>query len=548
MSHAAPVFTLHAISRSFGHEALVRKEKLLRKIASQRQFRAKELACLHDTLNFMRAYPDNARILRQTTELVPRLRENAKAATLRNTGFPGSSNSHPYSYAVLQRMVRLFPGCLEIDWNEVEETRSLEETLSLLVTLGENQGLEDTRLTLQEWLEGCKANDEQTGLELVLEMLDYSMFSPRAQTSLFEICELPVVYHLRLPGSGRCEVVFPPARLHYQKRDIRRERFDLTRRILAPIGKISTMSRAHGRKLIDISLAALCSRNLEIYPLTNANPRDVTVADCGRGLQVVLVGVLPEFRSVLESLFFFLILKNGVPIAYGPAGVFLGCCEMGINLFPEFRGGEIRYLYAEFMRVLHHVLGVHYFFLTPYGMGEDNEDAIRSGAFWFYRKLGFKTTNPEVEALAQVEEAKMKAESSYRSNTRTLRRLAQTEAVLDFSHGSCKPTDFGKLGLLQSRYITQRFRGDRRRAEAHSAAAVAKLLGISHEGRALRSLAPMLYMIPTLRAWSAEDKAHLAEIIRAKDSRSEIRATRLFSRHSTFRAAIAALAQTGDEI
>ena len=39
--------------------------------------------------------------------------------------------------------------------------------------------------------------------------------------------------------------------------------------------------------------------------------RDVSVAECGRGLQVVLVGVVPEFRGVLESLYFFLILKNG---------------------------------------------------------------------------------------------------------------------------------------------------------------------------------------------------------------------------------------------
>ena len=96
---------------------------------------------------------------------------------------------------------------------------------------------------------------------------------------------------------------------------------------------------------------------------------------------------------------------------------------MGINLFPEFRGGEIRHLYAQFMRVLHHHLGVEYFFLTSYGMGEGNEDAIRSGAFWFYRKLGFRAANPEVEALARTEEARMHAAPGYRSDRRMLRRL-----------------------------------------------------------------------------------------------------------------------------
>lgn len=165
-----PVFTLHAISRSFGSKAIVRKENLLRKIASQRRFRAKELTCLHDTLNFMRAYPDNPLILGRITELVRSLRRHARGAALQNTGFPGSSNWCAYSYAVLQRMVRLLPGCLAIDWDEVEDTEPLEGALSLLVTLGESQGLEDTRLTLQEWLERCKADPEQTDLEVVLEI------------------------------------------------------------------------------------------------------------------------------------------------------------------------------------------------------------------------------------------------------------------------------------------------------------------------------------------------------------------------------------------
>jgi len=142
----------------------------------------------------------------------------------------------------------------------------------------------------------------------------------------------------------------------------------------------------------------------------------------------------------------------------------------------------------------------------------------------------------------------MKSDPSYRSSTRTLRRLSHTEAALDLSHGSCEPTDFGKLGVLQSRYIAERFRGDRKRAEAWCGATVAEILGIPHEGRALTSLAPLLCMIPTLAAWSIRDKARLVDIIRAKDSRSEIRAARLFSRHQAFRASIARLAQTGEAI
>jgi len=62
-------------------------------------------------------------------------------------------------------------------------------------------------------------------------------------------------------------------------------------------------------------------------------------------------------------------------------------------------------IYAEFMRAMHHLAGARYFYIIPYGMGVDNEEALRSGAFWFYRKMGFRPTNPDIEALARSEEA-----------------------------------------------------------------------------------------------------------------------------------------------
>lgn len=536
-----PVHALHALSRTFGRTAAWRKTHLLREIAKTKRFRARELLVLHDTLDFMRAYPDDPALRRSVLDQAARLREHAGPARLDDTGFPGSRNTYAYSYGVLQQMVRLQPGCLEVDWDSVEDEQPLLDALELLVTPGENQGLEDIRITLREWLDRCKHDPGRTDLEFLLELFDRSLLPPQVRVHLFEKCDLPVVYDLGLPGTGRCEVSWPAGTIHYQKRDIPREKFPLAPRIRRPIGALETLDGPTGAALVGRSLAALCSRNLEIYPLIYANSRDVVYARCGRGLHLALVGVQPEFRSPLESLYFFLLLKNGVPIAYGPASVFAGCCEMGINLFPEFRGGEIRYLYAQFMRVLHHHLGVEYFFLTSYGMGEGNEDAIRSGAFWFYRKLGFRAANPEVEALARAEEARMREEPEYRSDRRMLRRLAPTAAYLDLSGDRRTPVDFGRLGVLQSRYLTEEFGGDRVRGEERCARRVARILKTPRDGRATRSLAPLLCMIPNLSKWSARDRARLARALKAKDARSEVKAARLLNEHDTLRAALARL-------
>jgi hypothetical protein len=509
-----PVEKLHAVSRSFGKKAAGAKLRLLDRIVEAPRLTKRELRLLAETIDFLRAYPDDAAVRERIRLLVPRL--------------PPAEIVYPYSYGVLLRLIRLFPGRLEVEWEEVDDESPTLDTLELLVQPGESQGLEDTRIPLRDWLRGSKPAGK-TDLEFIIDLLERSSLPPPVRVFLFESCNLPVRYR----DPGRCSLELPPKRIHYQRRDVERTRFPLEPVIRKPIGPVQ---RA-GRTVIDIALQALCARGLEIFPLIWANPADVVLVDCGKGLRVALVGVLPEWRSPLESLYFFLVLKNDVPIAYGPASVFLGCCEMGINLFPEFRGGEIRVVYAQFMRVLHNRLGVDYFFLTRYGMGESNPDAIRSGAFWFYRKLGFLPTSPAVEELARKEEARMRARPGYRSDRRMLRRLSKTEAYLDLSGGRCRPFDFGHLGIAQSRFVAEAFGGDRALAEKRCASRIGRLLGIA-DGRALRNLAPILSMIPGLPKWSRRDKAALARILKAKDARCEARAAHLFKTHPLLEAAL----------
>jgi hypothetical protein len=49
---------------------------------------------------------------------------------------------------------------------------------------------------------------------------------------------------------------------------------------------------------------------------------------------------------------------------------------------------------------------------------------VDSGAFWFYRKLGFRPTDPEVARLVGREEGRMRKTPGYRSSKRTLEKLA----------------------------------------------------------------------------------------------------------------------------
>ncbi|MBI5710677.1 MAG: hypothetical protein HZC42_10295 [Candidatus Eisenbacteria bacterium] len=442
---------------------------------------------------------------------------------------------YPYSYGVVRRLVRLLPRRLDIHWKAIRDETALLDTLDLVVTPGETQGLEDVRIPTRDWFAACRPPGARGDLEFLVLLLERSGLSPALQAHLFERCDLP----LRYAGPPACAIELPAPRIHYQRSPIQRERCAIEPVIRQPI---PTPARG-GQAVIDVALLALCARTLEIHPLIYADPAGVRVADCGRGVRVALIGVRREFRSPLETLHVFLVVKNGVPVAYGPAAVFMGCCELGMNLFPGFRGGEVRWLYAQLMRVLHHVLAVDHFFVTRYGIGDGNDEAIESGAFWFYRRLGFRPTSARVETLAREEEARMAARPGHRSDRRTLRRLSHTEAALDLSNGRCRPMDLGRLGVAQSRFIARAFSGDRALSERRCVARVKRLLGPGGDGWALRALSPLLCMIPDLPRWSGRERAALARIVRAKDAPCEIPAARRFKRHGRLEAALRVLAE-----
>jgi len=387
------------------------------------------------------------------------------------------------------------------------------------------------------WFDAARAARE-TALEAALRIFRGAPLPETACIHIWESLELTATIPLTDPGTGRCEVVLPAKGIHFQHRPVPRESFPLPPRIRRPLSRSRRLPPDQGQRVLDVALTALCSRNLEIYPLVYADPHDVTRTDVGRGVSIVITGIKPEFRSVPESDLFFVIVKNGIPVAYGPASVFLGCCEMGVNLFPEFRGGEIRFLYAQLLRCLHHLAGAQYFFLVAYGMGEDNPEALKSGAFWFYRRLGFRAANPDVEALAQAEEAIMARRPGHRSDLATLRKLSHTEAYLDLSRRKCRPIDMGRLGRAVTHLVTTEYGGDREAAMHGTARRMIDVLEIRdhakwgpHEKEALRRMGPVAALVPDLTDWQRRERAGFVAWIRAKGAGSELACAKLGSAH-----------------
>jgi hypothetical protein len=285
-------------------------------------------------------------------------------------------------------------------------------------------------------------------------------------------------------------------------------------------------------------------RYRELYGTTLGDPHSVVKADLGRGAVLYLWGLPPERRLPLRAYLAGFTLKNGVPINYVEA---IGLCEwveVGFNTFYTFRRGETAWIYAQLLRCLCRHMGAKCISVYPYQIGEGNEEAIESGAFWFYRKLGFRSGRADLRQLTEREEQRLSRNPRYKTTLRTLRRLAQAHVFYelpDAESGAWDRFSTRNLGLRVNQRMAREFGGDSEHIRRISVNDVSRALGVSTEQwkdaerRAFENWALVLALIPDLVRWTAKEKADLVQIVRAKANRDEMHYLRLTQQHPRLR-------------
>jgi hypothetical protein len=240
-------------------------------------------------------------------------------------------------------------------------------------------------------------------------------------------------------------------------------------------------------------------------------------------------------------------LKNGVPINYIEAIGLFEWIEIGFNTFYAYRDGETAWIFAKVLRLLVQLLGVKCISVYPYQIGLGNEEAIASGAFWFYRKLGFRPGRPDLLKLTEREEKKIAANPKYRTSARTLRRLATGHIFYELpqaERGAWDSFSMRNVGLAVNRLMAKQFDGDASKFRAAASARLAPLLGVKPdrftplEQRAFSDFAVVLALVREVVRWSREERQLLARIIRSKMGTDERRYIRLAQAHARLRHAL----------
>ena len=297
----------------------------------------------------------------------------------------------------------------------------------------------------------------------------------------------------------------------------------------------------------------MITRARDLYAFQHGDPDDVRLIDYGDGLQFAAIGLRPEYRLLLDTVYGFLTLKNGIPTGYVLSRSYFNSSEVAYHVFETFRGGESALIYGRALAMLRHLFGADAFTVEPYQMGYNNEDAQKSGAWWFYYKLGFRPLDPAVKRLIRTELTRIRRNPAHRSSWATLNELSSKNMF--FYLGKPRKNirgiiSLGNIALAVSSYLGQRFGSERERGLRVCENEAAQLLGVGSfrgftttERLAWQRWSPVILALPGVEHWSRKEKRDLVEVARAKGGRRESDYVRLFDAHRRLRRALLKLAR-----
>ena len=560
MSPEEMVEALRSARTAVGRGPRAEKMRLLRELSREPITTARLLRGYHDLLLFLAAYPDSAAMLKVVEGELKRLASIVKerpglAARLVDTGIANTEIVHPFTLDMTRWLVGRLGADVELDWDDGSLGEAMDEFLHALVPTVERDGLYADHLTTQEWFALAKGSRRASDAGWLVEQFGRLEGPASLRDHAFDSLSVAVRWRLRAAGFSRPTARFPRRPIFYQEEPILRQ-IDLRSLVAKRLGPPKYLARRRAEEVLDACRTTLCVRHREIDTLTYANPGEVALYRLERGIDVAVFGMTPERRLPIESYFGFIVARNRVPMGYGGGWVFFERCEIGVNIFDEFRGGESAFAFAQVIRVYKWLFGATRFCVDPFQFGAGNREAIHSGAFWFYYRLGFRPIDAKLRALADEEAGKLRASPRHRTSAPMLRKLARAKLGLSFDEADDQlpELDLTKLGLALTAEIGKRFRGDRRRAEEESAVDVMRMLKTgsmkkwpAEERDAFRRLALMVHPLKAVARWPRPAKDKLLKAMRAKGGpRERDYATRL-QRIPELRSALAQLAGAAPE-
>lgn len=386
-----------------------------------------ELIRLHEIVLFLRAFPQDATVARLCDDVLHsfggRMADQEEAVDVglfddpEISGIAGTAVSTNFSHQFARSLAARHGGAISIDWENFPRPDRLGSVLGRLIPLSYEDYAVEPHVDWQDWFQRVWLEKESRS--------SVDWLTRRVDAITYDLLEIPLRWDLRDSAASRSALRLPKGKRFYHFGPfLKRGDVSIEKELGAPPIPVHRLGASEAAAVLGVIVDASAARYRELYGFEHPDHKHIYHADFGRGVDVYVFGVPPEDRLPLRACHSAMFFKNGVPMGYVEALSLFERCEVGFNLYYTFREGETAWLYARILKLLHQFLGVTCFSVDPYQLGHENEEAIASGAFWFYYKLGFRPAGLEVAKLAEKESAKAAAKSGYRTPAAILRRLA----------------------------------------------------------------------------------------------------------------------------
>lgn len=411
---------LAGLKNVFGRDAAEEAAGVLRQLLRDRLRAPEDVVRLHETVLYLRAYPQGAEVLRLCEQILGSFGERVARAEVQLafedpdvSGVAGTSVSTSFSHPFAKSLVGRHGSAIVIDWENFERPDRMGPLLARMIPAAAELWSVEPHVDWRRWFEGARVP-----LRWLIEQAD---------PQLYDSAEIPLRWNLGDSRASRSRLRLPRRGVYYHQGPLLRRRdVSIEQEFQAPRIGTRLLNRGEAERVAKVIIDASAVRYRELWGFLYPDLNQMRYADLGRGVDFYFFGVPKEARLLLRGYHAGMFFKNGVPIGYYEGLSLFEKIEAGFNLYYTFRDGETAWLYARTLKLFHEQLGVTCFSIDPYQIGDGNEEAIESGAFWFYYKLGFRPAAREATELAAGEQRKIEANPEHRTTPAVLRRLAKS--------------------------------------------------------------------------------------------------------------------------
>lgn len=454
---------LHAIRNRYGKDFALQKLNLLKETDPRKLKKKKDIQALYSCLLFLLAYPDNLKIYKQASFSLQQLEQlvhtNKRIGrALYNSGITHTHLCASFSFEMVKWMRRNYPDAVRLNDIEADDAQ-VQSILSVVMPKVESEIMQDGNESWKPWLmQSVKENE--TLLDRIIAVFDETAVRPEVKDELWGALGINVeIYfskHTCLPGN-----LFTPYyhRSLVSRRSIHRQPAVKPRQL--------KLTRQDAGAVIEAGRIVLMRQLREIDPITFTSAKLVSYYRMARGISIALMGMVPERRHPIDSYMGYVVFKNGLPVAYAGSWVLFNSARIGLNVFPEYRGGESAYIFQQVLNLHREVYKLKRFTVDPYQLGKDNPDGIRSGAFWVYYHAGFRPVDAAKKQLAENEAKKIKEDGTYLVPPAVLRTLAGSRMEWVMNPDAVR-FDAADCSRAYARIVREQFNNNRSQAEAYS--------------------------------------------------------------------------------